>query len=182
MTGFYCFLLFWFLQFTGLWVSWFLWFTCVLVSLLLWFLWFSGFSGFLVSLVFWLIDFFGFSGLPLLHLGLWVSAVCRFMSLMVSLVSCFIDLLVNWFCWISGLQFYLIYLLIGFPGLLVSQVYWFLRFTGFSGLLFFLVSLVFNYSIWVNWFLPFAGLLASLWRCSFSTSDLRYIDPIQSNI
>ena len=24
-------------------------------------------------------------------------------------------------------------------------------------------------------------LLASLWRCSFSTSDLRYIDPIQSH-
>ena len=41
--------------------------------------------------------FSGFSGLPLLKLGLRVSAVCMFMSLMVSLVSWFIGLLVNWF-------------------------------------------------------------------------------------
>ena len=53
-----------------------------------------GFSG---LLVFWFISFSGFSGLPLLKLGLRASAVCMFMSLMVSLVSWFIGLLVNWF-------------------------------------------------------------------------------------
>ena len=51
----------------------------------------------LIMLVFWFISFSGFSGLPLLKLGLRASAVCMFMSLMVSLVSWFIGLLVNWF-------------------------------------------------------------------------------------